>query len=72
MFGYLIPETTWKTCNLASKTQNIIWYDAIKLEIESMQAYKVFKKRTKEWSQLFIVNWCSLKYMFIDQQIMNW
>ena len=33
MFRYLIPR---------KKTSN--WYDAIKLEMESMQAYKAFKK----------------------------
>ena len=43
--GTSSPETTWKPCNLTQKIKK--WYDAIKLEMESMSEYKVFKKWDK-------------------------
>ena len=44
--GTSSPETTWKPCNL-TENKNSKWYDAIKLEMESMLEYKVFKKWDK-------------------------
>ena len=41
--GTSSPETTWRPCNLTLKKTSK-WYDAIKLETESMLEYKVFKK----------------------------
>ena len=44
MFGYLIPS---KAMQFDKENHNSKWYDAIKLEMESMQCYKVFKKWDK-------------------------
>ena len=46
MFGYLIPRNYMEAMQY-KEDKNTKWYDAIKLEIESMQAYKVFKKLEK-------------------------
>ena len=46
MFGYLIPRNYMEAMLLDSK-KNSKWYDAIKLEMESMLEYKVFKKWAK-------------------------
>ena len=45
--GISSQETTWRPCNLHSENKNSKWYDAIKLEMESMSEYKVFKKWDK-------------------------
>ena len=47
MFGYLIPRNYMEAMQFDSENKNSKWYDAIKLEIESMLEYKVFKKRDK-------------------------
>ena len=47
MFGYLIPRNYMEAMQFDKEDKNTKWYDAIKLEIESMQAYKVFKKLEK-------------------------
>ena len=44
MFGYLIPRNYMGAMQFDSENQNSKWYDAIKLEMESMKEYKVFKK----------------------------
>ena len=50
MFGYLIPRNYMEAMQFDSENKNSKWYDAIKvemesmLEIESMSEYKVFKK----------------------------
>ena len=43
MFGYLIPRNYMEAIQFDTENRNSKWYDAIKLEIESMQEYKVFK-----------------------------
>ena len=44
MFGYLIPRTYMEAMQFDSENKNSKWYDAIKMEMESMAEYKVFKK----------------------------
>ena len=44
MFGYLIPRTYMDAMQFDSENKNSKWYDAIKLEMESILEYKVFKK----------------------------
>ena len=44
MFGYLIPRSSMEAMQFDSENKNSKWYDAIKLEMESMSEYKVFKK----------------------------
>ena len=48
MFGYFIPRNYIKAMQFDPENKNSKWYDAIKLEIESLLEYKVFKKRDKE------------------------
>ena len=43
MFGYLIPRNYMEAMQFDSENKNSKWYDAIKLEMESMLEYKVFK-----------------------------
>ena len=47
MFGYLIPRNYMEAMQYDSENKNNKWYDAIKLEMESMLEYKVFKKWDK-------------------------
>ena len=47
MFGYLIPRDYMEAMQFHSENKNSKWYDAIKLEMESMVDYKVFKKWDK-------------------------
>ena len=47
MFGYLIPRDYMEAMQFDSENKNSKWYDAIKLEMESMLEYKVFKKWDK-------------------------
>ena len=47
MFGYLIPRNYMEAMQFDSENKNSKWYDAIKLDMESMQEYKVFKKWDK-------------------------
>ena len=47
MFGYLIPRNYMEAMQFDSENKNSKWYDAIKLEMESMAEYKVFKKWEK-------------------------
>ena len=44
MFGYLIPRNYMEAMQFDNENKNSKWYDAIKLEIESMLEYKVCKK----------------------------
>ena len=44
MFGYLIPRNYMEAMQFDSKNKISKWYDAIKLEMESMLEYKVFRK----------------------------
>ena len=44
MFGYLIPRNYMEAMQFDSENKNSKLYDAIKLEMESMLEYKVFKK----------------------------
>ena len=44
MFGYLIPRNYMEAMQFDSENKNSKWYDAIKLEMESMLEFKVFKK----------------------------
>ena len=44
MFGYLIPRNYMEAMQFDSENKNNIWYDAIKMEMESMREYKVLKK----------------------------
>ena len=44
MFGYLIPSNYMEAMQFDSENKKSKWYDAIKLEMESMREYKVFKK----------------------------
>ena len=41
MFGYLIPRNYMEAMQFDSENKNSKWYDAIKLEMESMIEYKV-------------------------------
>ena len=47
MFGYLIPRNYMEAMQFDSENKNSKCYDAIKLEMESMLEYKVFKKWDK-------------------------
>ena len=47
MFGYLILRNYMEAMQFDSENKNSKWYDAIKLEMESMLEYKVFKKWDK-------------------------
>ena len=47
MFGYLNPRNYMEAMQFDSENINSKWYDAIKLEMESMLEYKVFKKWDK-------------------------
>ena len=47
MFGYLISRNYMEAMQFDSENKNSKWYDAIKLEMESMIEYKVFKKWDK-------------------------
>ena len=49
MFGYLIPRNYMEAIQFDSENKNSKWYDAIKLEMESMLEYKVFRK----WDKAF-------------------
>ena len=44
MFGYPIPRNYIEAMQFDSENRNSKWYDAIKLKMESMKEYKVFKK----------------------------
>ena len=47
MFGYLIPRNYMEAMQFDSGNKHSKWYDAIKMEMESMREYKVFKKWDK-------------------------
>ena len=47
MFGYLIPRSYMESIQFDSENKNSKWYAALKLEMESMLEYKVFKKWDK-------------------------
>ena len=47
MFVYLIPRNYMEAMQFDSENKNSKWYDAIKLEMESMLEYKVFEKWDK-------------------------
>ena len=47
MFGHLIPRNYIEAMQFDSENKNSKWYDAIKLEMESMLEYKVFKNWDK-------------------------
>ena len=47
MFGFLIPRNYTEAMKFDSENKNSKWYDVIKLEMESMLEYKVFKKWDK-------------------------
>ena len=47
MYRYLIPRNYMKAMQFDSENKNSKWYDAIKLEMQSMLEYKVFKKWDK-------------------------
>ena len=47
MFGYLIPRNYMNAMQFDSENKTSKWYDAIKIEMESMLKYKVFKKWDK-------------------------
>ena len=44
MFGFLVTRNYMEAMHFDSENKNSKWYDAIKLEMESMLEYKVFKK----------------------------
>ena len=48
MFGYLIPRNHMEAMQFDSENKNSKWYDAIKMEMESMREYKVFKNGIKQ------------------------
>ena len=50
MFGYLIHRKYMEAMQFDSENKNCKWYDAIKLEMDSMSEYKVFKK----WDQAIL------------------
>ena len=43
MFGYLIPRNYIEAIQFDTENKNNKWYDAIKLEMESMLKYKYLK-----------------------------
>ena len=47
MFGYLIPRNYMEAIQFDSENKNSKLYDAVKLEMESMLEYKVFKRWDK-------------------------
>ena len=47
IFGYLIPRNYMEAMQFDSENENSKWYDATKLEMESMLEYEVFKKWDK-------------------------
>ena len=47
MFGYFIPRNYMEAMQFDPENNNSKWYDAIKLEMECMSEYKVFKKGDK-------------------------
>ena len=47
MFGYLVTRNYMETMQFDSENKNSKWYDTIKLEMESMIEYMVFKKWDK-------------------------
>ena len=47
MFGYLIPRNYMEAMQFDSENKNSKWYDAIKMEMDSMREYKVFQKWDK-------------------------
>ena len=47
MFGYLIPRNYMEVMQFDSENKNSKWYDVIKLEMESVLEYKVFKRSDK-------------------------
>ena len=47
MFGYLIPRNYLEAMQFDSENNTSKWYDAIKLEMESMLEYKVIKQCDK-------------------------
>ena len=47
MFGYLIPRNYMEVMQFDSENKNSKWYDVIKLEMESVLEYKVFKRWDK-------------------------
>ena len=47
MFGYLIPRNYMEAIQFDSENKNSKWYDAIKMEMEFMREYNVFKKWDK-------------------------
>ena len=47
MFGYLIPRNYMEAIKFDSENKNSKWYDAIKLDMESISEYKVFNKWDK-------------------------
>ena len=49
MFGYLIPRNYLEAIQLDSENKNGKWYDAIRMEMESMREYKVFKSGIKQF-----------------------
>ena len=48
MFGYLIPRNYMEAMQLDSENKNSKWYDAIKLEMQSMLEYKALKSEIKQ------------------------
>ena len=48
MFGYLIPRNYMEAMQFDSENKNSKWYDAIKLEMESMLEYKYSKSGIKQ------------------------
>ena len=47
MFGYHIPRNYMEAMQFGSENKNSKWYDAIKVEMESMLEYKVFNRWDK-------------------------
>ena len=47
MFGYRIPRNYMEAMQFDTENKTSKWYDAIKLEMESMLEYRVFKKWDK-------------------------
>ena len=47
MFGYPIPRNYIEAMQFDSENKKSKWYDAIKLEMESMREYNVIKKWDK-------------------------
>ena len=48
MFGYLLPKDYMEAMQFDSENKNSKLYDAIKLEMESMLEYKVFRSGIKQ------------------------